>query len=223
MYVLKLLDEYGKTSYFSETLDNAPQRFDTVEEAEEKANELLNLEFDDFASAITKYYIVKLEEVEEKSIESFRMNDDGKECVLSCTDTAMDKLTGSLNEIKKLYDVNVISDRTYENGSRVVKFKYTKKKEKVEEPKKKEEEYDILIVNKGNVFSIGYKTKNNFEVTMLARVLRDKYKDDIIYYSSERENEVGLTYFKLVDKQKEFKDDLIKGAELFFKVKYVEK
>jgi hypothetical protein len=58
---------------------------------------------------------------------------------------------------------------------------------------------------------------------MLARVLMDKYKEKVILYNSERRNNAGTISFTLSKNQEEFKKDLIKGAEIFFKVKVIEK
>ena len=62
MYVLAYQDEYGKKHYYSEAASGEITQFKSIKEAEDKANELLDWEYDDFGSAITKYSVVRLEE-----------------------------------------------------------------------------------------------------------------------------------------------------------------
>ena len=82
MYLLKHETEYGEVNYVTDNLDNNPLEFKTILEAEKKAEELLDMEYDDFGSAITKYYITEIRDEPLKYIKSFKVCDDGKECIL---------------------------------------------------------------------------------------------------------------------------------------------
>lgn len=220
MYLLKHETEYGEVNYVTDNLDNNPLEFKTISEAEKKAEELLDMEYDDFGSAITKYYITEVRDEPLKYIKSFKVCDDGKECILSCTDDLVDQLIGSIEEVKKQYDIEFTSDRTYSNGSRVVKFSYKKKKENSVKPK--EENYAVILKIEDNVFKASYKMENRMEMSALAYAMKDKYKDELSYFCDERINNSGFLTFKLTNKKKEFKEDFLKCAKIFFKVKVVE-
>ena len=220
MYLLKYETEYGEVNYVTDNLDdNNPIEFRNIPEAEKKAEELLDMEYDDFGSAITKYYITKVQDEPLKYIKSFKVCDDGKECILSCTNDLVEQLNGCIEEVKKKYDITVISDKTYSNGSKVVKFSY---KEKKETTKPKAEDYAVLLKIEDNVFKASYKMENRMEMSALAYAMKDKYKDELAYFCDERINNSGFLTFKLTGKKKEFKEDFLKCAEIFFKVKVVE-
>lgn len=221
-YLLKYTDEFGGTGYFDDFNDKLVE-FKTIAEAEKKAEELLDMEYDDFGSAITKYYIVEVGAKSLKEIKSFRVSDDAHECILSCTDDSTNDLENSLAEVKKQYDIDITEDRTYDNGSRVIRFTYEKKK-KEEKPVAENKDYEVVVIHSKNTFTIGFDVKKSFiELNLLTRVLMDKYRDEIVIYNSERRNNAGTISFTLAKKQEEFKKDLLKGAEVFFKVKTIEK
>lgn len=220
MYLLKYETEYNEVNYVTDNFSEGnPLEFKTISEAEKKAEELLDMEYDDFGSAITKYYITEVRDEPLKRIKSFRVCDDGKECILSCTEDLTDQLEGSLEEVKKNYEITVTSDKIYENGSRVVKFSYKKKKSEVNP---KEEDCSIILKIEGNIFKASYKMENRMEMSALAYAMKDKYKDELAYFCDERINNNGFLTFKLTGKKKEFKEDFLKCAEIFFKVKVVE-
>jgi len=219
-YLLKYTDEFGGTGYFDDFNDKLVE-FNTTAEAEKKAEELLDMEYDDFGTAITKYYVVEVGAKALKEIKSFRITDDGTECALSCTDDSAKELENSLAEVKKQYDIDITEDRTYDNGSRIIRFTYQKKKK--EEKSVVNNDYEVVVIHGKNVFTIGFDVKKCFvELNLLARVLMDKYRDEIISYNSERRNNAGTISFALVKKQEEFKEDLLKGIEVFFKAKVIE-
>ena len=212
-YLLRSISEYGDVSYFDDFTKELIE-FKTLEDAEKKAEELLDMEYEDFGSAITKYSIVELKEKSVKDISSFKICDDGKECILSCTSDFASQLEDSLKEAKKQYDCKITKDKTYENGSRVIQFTYSKKKEK-------EEDCDVILKVKDNRFEAIYDTKDRMEMSALAYALKDKYKDELSYFCDERVNNAGCLTFKLTNNKEEFKKDFLKCAEIFFKVKVV--
>ena len=212
-YLLRSVSEYGEVGYFDDFSKELIE-FKTLEEAEKKAEELLDMEYEDFGSAITKYSIVELKEKSLKDISSFRICDDGKECILSCTSDMASTLDDSLKEAKKHYECAITKDKTYDNGSRVIQFTYHKKK--------KEEKFDVILKVKDKTFEAIYKTKDRMEMSALAYALKDKYKDELSYFCDERVNNEGRLTFKLIHTKEEFKKDFLKCAEIFFKVKVLD-
>lgn len=216
MYVLAYQDEYGKKHYYSEAGSGEITQFKSIKEAEDKANELLDWEYDDFGSAITKYSVVRLEEQSSVPIKSFRICDDGKECTLSCTEDAVNELNGALAEVKKQYDYKILKDKTYNNGSKVVQFSYEKKTEE-------KSEYNIVLACSKDTYVIAYKVEDHIEISTICSVLREKYSKYITFFSNKRDNKSGTYTFILTDKYNEFKDDFLNMAKIFFKVKVIEK
>lgn len=222
-YIIKYVDEYNKTHYHDE-LNGRLIKFASIKDAEEKIEELMADEYEMFSTVITKFYIEQLSETVVKEIKSFKIadNSENNECTLSCTKESANELEGSLAEVKKQYDVKITEDKTYENGSRMLKFTYSKKKKDI--PSVSDKNYDAVLIHYNNNFILSFDAEKFYvEVNALARVLMDKYKDDIVVYNLERRNNAGLVSFTLIKHQEDFKKSLLKGAEVFFRVKVVEK
>lgn len=213
MYYLKYQDEYGNVNYYTD-LKNNIVKFNTVKEAKAKAKELTDDEYSLFNMVVSRYYVVEVSETIVDYQDTFKIFDDKEHntCILSATKDAVSNIDLGLEGVKNKFDYEIISDKTYKNGSRAVEFVY-KEKENTE--------YDIVIAHEENTFVIAYYINDYEKVNKIASHLNKGFGKHISYFVCKRENDKCSMTFTVKDKVSEFKDSLFKLADESFKVKYL--
>lgn len=186
MYSIKYVDEYGETHWFSEPDDEYTTTFKTVEEAEEKINQLLSDEFEMFDSALADYYVVSVEESVVRGIDHLTTYVDEEEQLIIISanadkDDEMDALIDTLKE----NGCHVVYSKEYANKSKLVHVAYTDEEVLKLLPDNEEEEDEPLTVSYGNgVFVLTYDEDCFEDVQTTTALVVQKYKNLEVICSS---------------------------------------
>lgn len=177
MYSIKYVDEYGETHWFSEPDDESTTTFKTVEEAEEKINQLLSDEFEMFDSALADYYVVSVEESVVKGIDHLTtcVDKEGQLIIISANADKADEMDALIDTLKE-NGCHVVYSKEYANKSKLVHVAYTD--EEVLKLLPDSEEDEDLTVDYGNgVFVLTYDEDYFKDVQTITALVTDKYKD----------------------------------------------
>ena len=177
MYSIKYVDEYGKTHWFREFDDESTTTFETVEEAEEKINQLLSDEFEMFDSALADYYVVSVEESVVTGIDHLTtyVDEEGQIIVISANADKTDEMDAIIDTLKE-NGCSVVYSKEYANKSKLVHVAYTDE-EVLKLLSDEEEEEEGLTVSYGKgIFVFKYDEDYFDDVQSTTAIVLHKYK-----------------------------------------------
>lgn len=179
MYCIKYVDEYGETHWFRDIDDEVTTTFETVEEAEEKINQLLSDEFEMFDSALADYYVVSVEESVVKGIDHLTtcVDKEGQLIIISANADKTKDMDALIDTLKE-NGCSVVYSKEYANESKLVHIAYTDEEVLKLLPDEEEEEDEDLTVSYGNgVFVLMYDEDYFEDVQTTTALVTNKYKD----------------------------------------------
>ena len=177
MYSIKYVDEYGETHWFSEPDDESTTTFKTVEEAEEKINQLLSAEFEMFDSALADYYVVSVEESVVRGIDHLTtyVDEDGQLIIISANADKADEMNALIDTLKD-NGCSVVYSKEYANKSKLVHVAYTDEEVLKLLPDSEKDE-DLTVDYGEGVFVLKYGEDYFKDVQTITALVTDKYKD----------------------------------------------
>lgn len=179
MYCIKYVDEYGETHWFREFEDESTTTFKTVEEAEEKINQLLSDEFEMFDSALADYYVVSVEESVVKGIDHLTtcVDKEGQLIIISANADKTKDMDALIDTLKE-NGCSVVYSKEYANESKLVHIAYTDEEVlKLLPDEEEEEETEDLTVDYGEgVFVLKYSEDCFDDVQTVTASMLNKYK-----------------------------------------------
>lgn len=177
MYCIKYVDEYGEAHWFREPDDEYTTIFKTVEEAEEKINQLLSDEFEMFDSALADYYVVSVEESVVKGIDHLTtcVDKEGQLIIISANADKADEMDALIDTLKD-NGCSVVYSKEYANKSKLVHVAYTDEEVLKLLPDSEEDE-DLTVDYGEGVFVFKYGEDYFNDVQTITALVTDKYKD----------------------------------------------
>ena len=194
MYCIKYVDEYGKTHWFRELDDESTTTFETVEEAEEKINQLLSDEFEMFDSALADYYVVSVEESVVKGIDHLTtyVDEEGQLIVISANADKTDEMDALIDTLKE-NGCSVVYSKEYANKSKLVHVAYTDEEVLKLLPDEEETE-DLTVDYDESVFVLKYGEDYFEDVQTATAIMTYKYKDLGVICTSLYKEDKWYTY-----------------------------
>ena len=195
MYCIKYVDEYGKTHWFRELDDESTTTFETVEEAEEKINQLLSDEFEMFDSALADYYVVSVEESVVKGIDHLTtyVDEEGQLIVISANADKTDEMDALIDTLKE-NGCSVVYSKEYANKSKLVHVAYTDEEVLKLLPDEEEETEDLTVDYDEGVFVLKYGEDYFEDVQTATAIMTYKYKDLGVICTSLYKEDKWYTY-----------------------------